>query len=105
MNTFYQAWSNWYQAASDPNSNKEQVKNLTNDLISFLKEHEQQFMFATKNTPEPLGPQFTESFSNLYTNTLSDLESWKSRGCKSGQASMLSELVNDVYTWCLKAYS
>jgi|GEM_PF-2617474 len=103
MDAFYQHWTNWYEAASDPNSTKEQVQKLTNDLIDFLKMHKLQFMFATKNIPEPMGPGFKESFSDLYQNTLKDLDSWKSHGCKSGEASMVSELVADVYTWCLKA--
>jgi hypothetical protein len=104
MDTFYQKWTDWYQVASDPHADPHAVQKLTHDLVHFLEQHKHEFIQATKNTPEPFGPKFTETFPHLIDHTLSSLKAWERHGYEKGQTSMLSEFVSDIYTWCKQAY-
>jgi hypothetical protein len=96
----YDFWQDWYTAASTGSS---KVKEKTADLIHFLKNHQKFFENLTKNTKEPFGPDFKESFHHLYNQALSHLEAWENHGCDKGLASSVSEWVGDVYHWCKAA--
>lgn len=102
VSKLYDLWTNWYKAAS---KGSHQVSYDTDKLINFLKDNKNLLENMTKNTPSPFGPEFHESFSDLYSKTTNDLESWKKEGCNPASSSELSEWVGDVYKWCKAADS
>jgi hypothetical protein len=69
----------------------------TDNLLQFLRSHQTFFEKLTKQTTEPFGPVFKESFQLLYNQTLSHLESWENHGCDKGLASSISKWTGDVY--------
>lgn len=96
----YDLWTTWYDAASQGGPG---AKTPTDNLLNFLKDHQSFFENMTKNTKEPFGPAFKESFAHLYAHTIDRLEAWKQHGYDKGLASPLSEWVGDIYDWCKAA--
>lgn len=98
----YNLWTNWYKSASQGSPD---TKSATDNLLNFLKDNKNFLENMTKDTPEPFGPAFKESFSHLYSHTIARLESWEKQGCDPGSTTELSEWIGDIHYWCKAADS